>query len=85
MTIAEVLLTAPETQLDGSMKPLIAAWSVPPTPLEILHVLDQCVYGSLASTMIMRPLNMAYDDALQRTGETHDQMVALAAWRQNDE
>jgi hypothetical protein len=80
--ISDALLTAPDTQLDGSMKPLIEKWSNPPTSLQVLEVLDKCIHGSLGSGFVVQVLQMAYDHCLKTEGKTHEQNVPLATWRQ---
>lgn len=76
------LLLAPDSQLDASMKPLIEAWSSPPTPLQVLAVLDQCVYGSLASGVVITLLQLFYQDALKDANTTNEEIIKLAVWRQ---
>ena len=79
--IAEPFLEAPDEQLDASMKPLIEKWSDPPTSLEILEVLDKCIFSSLASGLVVTALQMFYNRALQAEGKTHEDNVPLATWR----
>jgi len=82
--IAENLLTAPDSQLDESMKPLIKKWSNPPTALQILEVLDKCIYASLASGFVVTLLQMAYEALCKNENTTHDDVVKLATWRGED-
>lgn len=79
--IASYLMKAPDSQLDAAMKPKIAAWSDPPTALQILEVLDACIHGSLASGFVVRLLQMMYDDARKTEGKTHEEIAKDATWR----
>ena len=47
--LKEALLKAPDSQLDACMFPLIEKWDDNPTALQILEVLDECIYSALAS------------------------------------
>lgn len=76
------LLSAPDSQLDASMKTLIESWSSPPTPLQVLAVLDQCVHGSLASGVVISLLQIFYHEALKDAKTTHEEVIKLAVWRQ---
>ena len=78
---SELLLEAPDSQLDASMKPLIKKWSDPPTAIQILEVLDFCIHGALASGFVVAVLQVQYDVALKREGKRHEDMVPLATWR----
>jgi hypothetical protein len=77
----ELLLKAPDSQLDSSMLPLIKAWDEPPKAIQILEVVDKCIHGSLASSFVMVVLQGMYDQALKNEGLTHEQLVPLATWR----
>lgn len=72
-----LLLAASEAQLDPSMKALIKKWSDPPTAAEILAVLDQCIYSSLASGVVVATMQMTLDTALMEEGTTHEEVAAL--------
>lgn len=77
-----ILLSAPDSQLDASMFPLISKWDEPePTSIQVLEVLDHCINGSLASGFIVTFLQTLYDIALKREGKTHQDNVPLAKWR----
>lgn len=78
---AEALLKLSDYALDDSMRPLIERWSDPPTSLEILEVLDRCIFSALASNFVVSSLQIWYDMALTVEGKTHEQNVPLATWR----
>lgn len=78
----ELLLKAPDYQLDESMKEKIKAWSNPIKAIEILEVLDHCIHASLASGFIIKTLQLLYDIALRDEGTTHEEVVKSATWRE---
>lgn len=79
--IKDYLLLSPDSQLDSSMKSLIERWDSTPTSLQILEVLDQCIYASLASGFVVATLQTLYDAQLKVEGKTHQDNVPLAIWR----
>lgn len=80
--LREVFLEAPESQLDPSLKPLIEKWNSPtPSALQVLEVLDLCIFSSLASGFVVNALQAMYQGCLAKDGTTHDELVKLATWR----
>ena len=79
--LKRLLLVASDTQLDASMKLLIQQWTDPPEPLEILQVLDKCIFGSLSSDFIVLILQVIYDGRLRDKGVVHDDVIKGAYWR----
>ena len=79
----ELLLTASDNQLDASMFPLIEKWSDPFKAIEILEVLDKCIYGSLASDFTISVLQILYDKALAEEGLAHEELIKDAIWRKD--
>ncbi len=78
-----LLLDAPDSQLDKSLKPLIQKWSEPPSALSILEVLDKAVHGGLASKFAMEVCEILLKDALMRENITLDNLVKQASWRKS--
>lgn len=83
--LIEHLLNAPDEQIDAKMKPLIQKWSDPPTPLQILEVIDHCIHGSLASGVIVMGLQIIYENRLKAENTTHEEVVKLATWRHEED
>lgn len=81
--LTQLLLQAPDSQLDSSVKPLIEKWSNPPTALQILEVADKVVYGSLGSDFTVQVLNVVLEDAISREQTTLSEVVKQATWRDN--
>lgn len=81
MSLKAMFLIAPNSQLDTSMKPLVEQWDDEPTAIQILEVLDQCIYAGLASGFTVTAMQMMLDRALQRENSTLDDLVPLATWR----
>ena len=81
--LKDILLTAPDTMLDASMKPLLQNWSSPPTALQVLEVLDKCIFSSLANGAVIIVLRGEYELRLKEEKTTHDELVERAVWRSN--
>lgn len=77
----EILLACPDSQIDAIARELVEKWSDPPKALQILEVLDLCIYGGLASGLVVRTLQVMYDATCKQEGVTHEQLVPLATWR----
>jgi hypothetical protein len=77
----ECLLRFSDQSLDDKIKPKIRAWSDPPTALQILEVLDACIYGSLCTGVIVMGLQQHLNQHIAREGTTLEAVVAQAAWR----
>ena len=77
----KLLLEAPSSQLAASMKPLISAWGDSPKAIQVLEVVDKCIFSSLASGFMMKVLQMTYEECLKAEGITHESLVPLATWR----
>lgn len=78
--IVDVLLIASDDQMDASMKPLIKKWSEPPEPIQVLEVIDLCIHGGLASSIVVHTLQILYDMLCKSNNTTHDEVVKLAIW-----
>lgn len=79
--LKKVLLAAPSNQLDDSVKPLLEAWDDPPTPLQVLEVVDKCVRSALASGFALSTLQGVYEMVCRHNGVTHEEVVKQATWR----
>jgi hypothetical protein len=81
--LIKMLLDAPDNQLDAAMNPYIEKWSDPPTPIQVLEVLDLCINGSLCSGLVVTVLQVTYDNACKDANTTHEEMVKSASWREH--
>lgn len=81
MTPKEMLLTAPDGQLDHSLFATIEQWDDEPTGLQVLEVLDKSIHCALASSFVIKVLNIFLDQALERENKTLEDLVPLATWR----
>ena len=79
--IIDALLEMPDSQIDASMQKLIRSWAEPPKAIEVLEVLDKCIYSSLASGLVINVLQMLYDTRCQEEGTTHEECAKKATWR----
>lgn len=80
-SLKSCLLAFSDDILDASMKPLIEKWVEPPTSLQVLEVLDHCIYAVLASSFIISCLQVFYNSRLKEEGRTHEQNIPDAIWR----
>jgi hypothetical protein len=80
--LKQLLLGAPDSQLDASLFQLIEKWTDPcATSLQVLEVLDQVVFASLGSGFVVMVLQAMYDGLLEQEGTTHEENIARATWR----
>ena len=76
------LLSAPDSQLDDTMKAKILKWSRPYRAIDVLEVLDLCTHSSLSSGIVVTCLKMMYEDLLVQEHTTHEEVVKNATWRE---
>lgn len=77
----EHLLDAPDGHLDACMKPLIEKWGESPSSLQILEVLDNCIYSGLASGVVVTVLETLLNYVLKLENKELSDIVPLATWR----
>lgn len=70
-----------DSQLDASMFEKIRSWSDPPTALQILEVLDACIFSGLASGFVVKLLQVYLESTMAHEGTTLDKLVEHATWR----
>ena len=80
-SLKELLLESSDSQLDASMFPLIAEWDDPPTSLQLLEVIDHCIYASLSSGFVLKVLQSMYESTCAKEGITHEHNELIATWR----
>jgi hypothetical protein len=81
-----LILTAPSTQLDHSLFPLIEKWDDPePTALQVLEVLDQITHFSLASTFTLALIEHVFVYCIEREKTTRAELYEQAdlLWRKD--
>ena len=77
--LIELLLVTTEEQLDPSMLPLIEKWDRPtPKAVEVLEVLDKCIFSSLCTDFVVGVLQTIYDNALKNEKTSRSEMQKLA-------
>lgn len=81
--VMNCLLLAPPHELDPAAIEMIKKWSEPPTPLQVLEVLDKCIHNSLASQFVITVLRVGYDDLCALCNVKHEDVVKDATWRTN--
>lgn len=81
MNLKNLFLEAPESQLDPLLKPIVERWDDPPTPLQILEVLDIAVNTGGGSSFAVTVLSLQYERSLKENNTTHEEVVKQATWR----
>jgi hypothetical protein len=79
--LKQLLLEAPEEQLDRSMITLIEQWDEPPRAIQILEVVDMCIYYGLSSDFVVASLQVMLDAAMINEQTTLEQLEQRAVWR----
>ena len=80
--LKQLLLDAPEDQIDAGARQSIATWSEPPKALEIFRTLDECVYGAMASGFVVQVLATMLVVQSKEENLTRTQLEELAIWRE---
>lgn len=80
--LKQLLLQAPDSELDSCMFPLIEKWNDTPTAIQVMEVLDHCVHSALASGFVIALLETMVETALKEENLTRDQLIEKAIWRQ---
>jgi hypothetical protein len=79
--LIELLLVAPEDQLDPSVRSLIEKWNRPmPKAVQVLEVLYKCVFSSRCSDFVVGTLETIYERALENENVTRAEIEKLVAW-----
>lgn len=81
MSMKNALLLAPPYQLNPSVRPLIEKWSDCPTALQILEVVDKCIYASLANKFTLNVMQKMLDVAMSTENITMTDLEPQAVWR----
>ena len=79
--LKQLILEAPENHLDRSMIPLIEKWDEHPRAIQILEVVDKCIYYGLASDFVVASLQVMLEAAMINEQTTLEQLEQLAVWR----
>jgi hypothetical protein len=79
----DMLLSAPDSQLDQSMRELIMVWDDEPTSLQILEVLDKVIYSALGSDFVVTMLQIFLETTMAKENTTLEKIVPGAYWRAN--
>ena len=81
--LIEGFLEAPEGHMDASMKPKFKALAEnhDRKAVDLLRLLDECVYGSLCSDFSVYVLDATWQAMLKKEGKTKAQGLAEATWR----
>jgi hypothetical protein len=81
ISVEEILISLPESQLHPSMIELVKKWVDPPNPHEVMEVLDKCFKGNLAERWVLETLSGVLDLVCNKAGVTLTQACIGANWR----
>jgi hypothetical protein len=79
--LKQLFLEAPDTQMDPSLRELVAKWDEHPTAIQILEVLDKAIYWGAASGFVVSTLQMMLDAVMIHEGTTLEELAEKAVWR----
>lgn len=79
--IIKTLLKLSGDALDDKIKVLIRNWNFNPSSLQILEVLDKCVYDSLCNSFCVNVFEILLDNKIKEENTTYDEVVKKAFWR----
>jgi hypothetical protein len=80
-SLKELLLMAPESQLNQSARDSINEWTESPRAIQILKTLDICVHGGLASSFVISVLEQMLIVSCKEENTTYEEVVKEATWR----
>ncbi len=76
-----LFLTAPNEQIDDTLKDRVRDWGTVPQAIELLQVLDYAIMYSLASEFSVSILQIAFKVALENEQKTIQDLLPQAWWR----
>jgi hypothetical protein len=77
----DLLLQAPDSQIDAQLKNLIGKWSETPKSIEVLESLDHCVRYSSGSDFVVSVLRAILEQSMKVENTDYDTVVSQATWR----
>ena len=79
--LRDLLLQAPNNELDSVAKVWISKWGDKPDPASILYVLDMCVNGSLCTDFCITVMDAMLKEVIREENTTMEEVVKNAHWR----
>ena len=83
VALVAFLKAAPHGEIDTFAVDKMKTWGELPSSLEVLEILDMCIYGALASPIAITAIKQLYSYLLESENKTHDDNVPYAHWRNN--
>lgn len=78
------MLMASDGHVATELRPIIEGFGDTDEPvkaLDMLHLLDEAVWGGGMSNIFMTFSNIVLESAMEHEGTTHEELVKLATWR----
>lgn len=79
--LKQLLLQAPENQIDPYIKNYIRLWPEDPSSIDILYVLDLGIKKSQVSDFVVKILEIMLKESLIKEKITYDELLNKAHWR----
>lgn len=79
--LQDLLVNAPEHQLDQPIRDIISKWDNPPKPIQVLEALDKCIFCGASTDFVVEVLYAVYDESLKIAGTTNEEVEKQALWR----
>lgn len=80
-TLKQHLLVAPAEVLSPLLLPIVERWNDPPTSIQLLELLDQCVHTGGAAGFVVMALETLMMATMKTEGVTSKDLLPLAVWR----
>ncbi len=81
LKVKQMLLAAPDNELDSQFKPMIEKWEDEPSAIQILELLDQVVHSGGGSGFVVTLLNTLLSLTIMKEKTTYNDVVKQAVWR----
>ena len=77
-----MMLLAPDSQADASLKEVIKKWDEPPTAIQILEAVDHTVRFSSGSDFVVQVLDIMLRQTIKEENTTFEELIKRATWRE---
>jgi hypothetical protein len=84
VSLWELVTHAPAGICEPSIVERLRRMPFPPRALDLLHVLDDVVYGGLACDRFVEALDAIVHDVAEEEGTTFEELERRATWRDPD-
>ena len=79
--LKDILLSYFTESFNQSLREKIELWENPPKAIQILEILDECIYGALATGSIIIILEASLKNAMNKENTNLEELLKSATWR----